>query len=100
MSVSADHFRSADGFLVEQYAQAIAMAREAFELLQRDGTTVDGKLNPQVTVLEKAHRSCVALAARLRLAPQSRTEAKSAGRQKVGPTSVYDLMDMEADDAR
>ena len=51
MSVPASHFRAADGYLVEQYAQAVVMAREAFELLKRAGTTVDGKLNPQVTVL-------------------------------------------------
>jgi hypothetical protein len=98
MSVPADHFRPADGYLVEAYAQVIALGREAYDLLERDGTTLpDGRLSPQVTALEKYHRSSVALAARLRLAPQSRTEAKSTARQKLGPMSVYDMMDLEED---
>jgi hypothetical protein len=55
---------------------------------------IDGnKTSAWVAVLEKAHRSSVALSARLRLSPQSRADARSAGRGAGGiRPSVYELM--------
>lgn len=67
-----EHFRPVDGHLVEQYAQSIARAREAYAELEREGPVVNNKTSPWVVVLEKAHRSSVALSARLRLDPQHR----------------------------
>ena len=91
--VSADHFRPSDGPLVEQYAQAIALARLAYAALEKEGPVVAGRANPWVVVLEKAHRSSVALSARLRLSPQHRTDPKTAGRLKPGDFSYYEMQD-------
>jgi phage terminase small subunit len=86
-TVPPEHFRPSDALLVEQYAQAVALARVAYDELRLTGPVVDGKTSPWVAVLEKAHRSSVALAARLRLAPQQRTDPKTTGRmqQPVSP---------------
>jgi Phage terminase, small subunit len=91
-SVPAEHFRPADGDLVEQYAQAIVLARQAYAELEASGPVVDGKASPWLTVLEKTHRSSVALAARLRLSPQHRTDPKTAGRGR-GMASAYEMME-------
>lgn len=89
-TVKPDHFRPTDGALVEQYAQSIALARQAYAELEAHGPVIDGKASPWVTVLEKAHRSSVALSARLRLSPQHRTDPKTAGKPGT-PASAYDL---------
>lgn len=78
-SVSATHFRATDGPLVEQYAQSIALARQAYSYLDAEGPVICGKANPWLVVLEKAHRSSVALSMRLRLSPQSRLDRKALG---------------------
>ena len=90
--VGADHFRASDGDLIEQYSQAICLAREAYQKIQDEGPVKDGRVNPWQTVLEKANRASVALSQRLRLAPQSRLDRKTAGRNKAGG-SAYDLLD-------
>src|SRR5262245_29157425 len=82
-TVAVDHFRPADGDLLEQLCQGIVLSRQAFDQLQREGPVVNGKASPWVVVLEKAHRSCVALSARLRLSPQQRVDPKTVGRQKT-----------------
>ena len=88
----ADHFQAGDGALLEQYAQAILLARQAYAHLDAEGPVIDGRASPWVVVLEKAHRSTVALSARLRLAPQARADARSAGRKAAGPGfSAYDI---------
>ena len=79
-SVSTEHFRPGDADLLEQHAQAIALARRAYAELAVSGPVIDGKASPWLVVLEKAHRSAVALSARLRLAPQMRTDPKVTGR--------------------
>jgi hypothetical protein len=79
-SVSAAHFRPTDGPLVEQYAQSIALARQAYAHLDEEGPVLGGKANAWLVVLEKAHRSSVALSMRLRLSPQSRLDRKAVGR--------------------
>ena len=95
-SVPADHFRAGDGALLEQYAQAILLARKAYAELETGGPVIDGKASPWLVVLEKAHRSAVALSGRLRLAPQARADSRSAGRNKGSPPSVYETMRNES----
>lgn len=92
-SVPAEHFKSSDRHLIEQYAQAIVLARQATTELAATGPVVQGRASAWLIVLEKAHRSSVALAARLRLAPQSRADSRSAGRKADGPPrSAYEVM--------
>jgi hypothetical protein len=95
-SVPADHFQPSDSHLIEQYAQAIVLARRASSELSARGPVIEGRASPWLVVQEKAHRSSVALAARLRLAPQSRADSRSVGRKANGPSpSVYSLMRQE-----
>jgi hypothetical protein len=77
-----DHWRSGDEFLVEQYAQSILAGREAFEHLQSEGYVLEsGKANSWIIIWEKSTRASVQLAARLRLSPQQRHDAKAAARE-------------------
>ena len=92
--VSASHFKPTDAALIEQYAQAIALGRRSYAALDDEGPVVSGRANPWIVVLEKAHRSAVALSARLRLSPQHRTDPKTVGRAKHYP-SAYDMMEDE-----
>ena len=94
-SVPPEHFQRGDADLVEQLAQAIELARKAYVELETHGPVIDGKVSPWNVVLEKAHRSSVALAARLRLCPQSRTDPKSVTRrlQAYRPPSAYEVDD-------
>ena len=86
MSVRPEHFRPGDEDLIEQYCQAILLARQAYtELELAGGVTGDGRTSPWLVVLEKSHRSAAALAARLRLCPQSRVSARTVGRAKPPP---------------
>jgi hypothetical protein len=95
-SEPADHFRASDADLLEQIAQAILLARQAYDKLETEGPVIDGKASPWLVVLEKAHRSSVALSGRLRLAPQARMDARAAGRKANGPRlSAYDLGEHE-----
>jgi phage terminase small subunit len=75
-----EHFRPGDEHLLEQYAQAITVGRKAFAKLEKEGYVVGGKANPWIIILEKAHRSVVALSGRLRLAPQMRERSRTVGR--------------------
>lgn len=79
-SVDSSHWRPADAHLVEQYAQSLLLARQAYQMLAIEGPVVGARANPWNVVLEKAHRSSVALSMRLRLAPQSRIDPKTVGR--------------------
>ncbi len=90
--VGADHFRASDADLIEQYSAAVCLARQAYDRLRDEGPVKDGRVNPWQTVLEKANRASVSLSQRLRLAPQSRQDPKTAGRSKPGG-SVYDFID-------
>jgi len=95
-SVPPAHFRRGDADLVEQLAQAIVLARQAYAELEAGGPVVDGKVSPWNIVLEKAHRSSVALAGKLRLCPQARTDPKVAGGRAAGwkGYSAYQLEDI------
>ena len=84
-SVPPQHFRPGDIDLVEQYAQAVLLARQAFDKLEEEGPVVDGRANAWLIVLEKSHRSAVQLSARLRLSPQQRMDRKTVGRQPQKP---------------
>src|SRR5690242_8592982 len=79
-SMPAEHFTATDAPLIEQYAQAIVLGREAYDHLQSEGQVISGRASPWVTCLEKAQRAAVALSMRLRLAPQSRIKAEKVGR--------------------
>jgi hypothetical protein len=79
----SDHWRDGDEYLVEQYAQSIVAAREAHLHLQSEGYILEtGKANPWAVIWEKATRASVALAAKLRLSPQQRHDAKRAAREQ------------------
>lgn len=71
-AVDADHFSAVDLPLLEQYAVAADLARQAQAQLDADGAIVAGKANPWLVVQEKAVRALTALSARLRICPQSR----------------------------
>ena len=92
-AMSPDHFRPSDAPLIEQYCQSIALARGAYAHLTGEGPVVSGRANPWLVVLEKAHRSSVALSMRLRLSPQSRLDRKTVG-VKPGGASAYEIMSM------
>jgi hypothetical protein len=89
--INAEHFRPTDGPLLEQYAQAISLGRQAYAALEHEGPVIAGRANPWLVVLEKAHRSAAALSARLRLSLQHRTDPKSAGRA-THDASAYDVL--------
>jgi phage terminase small subunit len=86
-----DHFQASDAPLIAEYCRAVAMAEQAGNELARHGAVINGKVSCFITVQEKAHRSMVALAHRLRLSPQSRQDK---GRQTAkGPrASIYEGM--------
>jgi phage terminase small subunit len=79
-SVASDHFTTADRPLLESYSEAIALSRLAYAELEKSGPVVNGKTSAWVVIQEKAHRSQVALSARLRLCPQSRFDRTKAGK--------------------
>jgi phage terminase small subunit len=81
-----EHFRPSDLPLLARYCEATVLAEQAAQELRR-GAVVDGKVNPWLTVQEKAVRAMVALSMRLRLSPQSRIDPKTLGRQQayMGP---------------
>jgi hypothetical protein len=97
-SVRPEHFRRGDADLLEQFAQSIALARKAYAELERGGPVVNGRASPWLVVLEKAHRSSTALAARLRLAPQMRLDRKAVGKSPGPAPSYYDLMHSQEHD--
>jgi hypothetical protein len=82
-SQPSDHWRSGDELLIEQYAQSIVAARQAHEHLRSEGYVLNGgRASSWLVVWEKATRASVALAAKLRLAPQQRIDAKAAARER------------------
>jgi hypothetical protein len=98
-SMPPEHFRNGDRDLLEMHAEGIVLGRQAFDELERNGPVVNGRPSPWLVVLEKAHRSCAVLAARLRLAPQMRLDPKTVHRKNGPVPSAYDLMRMERDDS-
>ena len=84
-SVPPQHFRPSDAHLIERYAEAILLSRRAYGELEANGPVINGKASPWIIILEKTHRSCVQLSARLRLSPQQREDRKTIGRQPQKP---------------
>lgn len=79
-STQSGHFVVSDRVLLERYCEAIALAELAQQNLEETGpVTSEGRVSAWVTVQEKAHRSAVALAGKLRLCPHSRLDRKVAG---------------------
>jgi hypothetical protein len=92
-SVPAEHFKPSDAPLIQEYAGAVALARQAAVALAAEGPVVGGRANPWLIVQEKSVRAMAALSARLRLSPQHRADSRSAGRKADGPgRSVYEVM--------
>lgn len=78
-STQPAHFVPSDRVLIERYAEAISLAEQAQERLEAEGpVTREGRVSPWIVVQEKAHRSAVALAGKLRLCPLSRLDRKTA----------------------
>jgi phage terminase small subunit len=99
LSAPAGQFKSSDAPLIEAYAQAVSLSRQAAQEIAVHGAVVGGRPSPWIHCQEKAHRSCVALSQRLRLSPQHRDDSRAAGRRAVGPQpSAYEVMG-EVDDA-
>jgi hypothetical protein len=91
-STDAGHFVAADLPLMSAYVRAVAQEELSGRELQRGGYVVNGRPSPWIVIQEKSVRAVTALAARLRLCPQSRRQyAKPAGR----PMSYYERMAME-----
>lgn len=86
-SADPEHFQRSDLSLLVQYAVACDLASQAQRAIDADGAVIMGKSSPWIVILEKAHRSMVALSARLRLSPQSRLDRKSAGLSSPVPGS-------------
>ena len=75
-SVGPAHFRESDRPIVEELAQAVAIAREASQALAEQGLLVEGedgeRPNPLLKVISTQGRLIASLATRCRLTPQSR----------------------------
>lgn len=79
--VDADHFAQSDAPLLESFCEAVLLGREAYQHLATEGLlTPENKTSPWLNLSEKMQRSQVALAARLRLCPQSRFDRLKAGK--------------------
>jgi phage terminase small subunit len=78
----AKHFRKSDLPLLCRFCELTALADQAGRELRENGAVLDGKPSPWIVVQEKCVRGLVALSARLRLCPQSRTDPKTTGRQR------------------
>jgi hypothetical protein len=98
-SVPADHFRPADRDLLEQFAQVVVLARQAYAELEEAGPVINGRASPWLTVLEKAHRSAAALSVRLRLGPQTRLDPKTVARARGPATDRPNYIDLHGEEA-
>ena len=67
--------------MLTSYAQAILMERRAYAHLAVQGEVLGLKTNHWVVIAEMAGRQIIAASMRLRLAPQSRLDAKAAARK-------------------
>jgi len=86
-----EHFNPADLPLLIEYARAVDLADRAARELDKHGAVIDGKTNPHLIAQEKAVRAMVALAARLRICPQSRFDRAAAGARARNPQGTVDF---------
>jgi phage terminase small subunit len=91
--VPAGQFRESDLPLLCRWCEASVMAEQAAGELAAGGMVVDGRVSPWFGIHERATKSLVALALRLRLSPQAR--ADKAPKALPGPVSYYDLKALE-----
>jgi hypothetical protein len=91
------HFRPSDMPLLLQYVASATLAEKALAQLRRQ-PVIDGgnRTSPWLVVFEKASRASIALAMRLRLSPQSRSDPRSVREQ--GPISYYERTRLESDE--
>jgi len=83
-SCDATHFRPSDTTLLCRFVEADRLAEKAAAELRKHGAvSKDGRPNGWLTVQEKSVRALVSLSMRLRLAPQSRIDAKAIGRHEA-----------------
>ena len=78
-SVEPEHFRPGDVHLLCRMAVACVWSERAEHGLELDGGIVDGRPSPWIVIQEKQIRAVAVLATKLRLCPQSRVDARSAG---------------------
>jgi phage terminase small subunit len=79
----ARHFRPSDVTLLCRFVESDLLAQKAAKELRRGAVSKDGRVSPWLVVQEKAMRALTALSLRLRLAPQSRIDAKAMGRHEA-----------------
>jgi hypothetical protein len=85
LAAQASHLRPADAPLLASLAQAILLSRK----LARDPS--------KAKEWDRTARTQMALTRALRMTPQSRIDARAAGRQHSSP-SYYDIMRTQQDD--
>ena len=96
-----DHFAEVDWPILTSYGQAILLERTAYQHLAMEGVVLGLKANPWLTVAEKAGRQIIACSMRLRLAPQSRLDAKHAARKPgTGAKKPWDGAEPWGDNVR
>lgn len=93
-AVEPEHFSLSDEPLLQAYCEAIVLQERAAKELHKN-PLLNGKLSPWLAVVEKCWRSSTALSLRLRLAPQSRYDARAAHRRTKEHGSVLDEMSLE-----
>jgi phage terminase small subunit len=94
-SCDPKHFAQSDMPLVIRYVEAIAQADQAALRIRTDGAVINGKPSPWVMIQEKAVRSLVMLALRLRLSPQARQPNRLRQPDK---RSYYEVQDYDERD--
>jgi hypothetical protein len=91
-TVAPGYFVPSDLPLLVQYVEALALAERAVRQLRR-APVKGNRVSPWLAIAEKCWRATATLATKLRLAPQSRYDARAAGRSGHGePASIYDHM--------
>ena len=78
-SVSHQHFRQGDSYMLELLCQSILMSRRAYAELKKNGPVVNGKRNPWQDILMSSHKSAANLSSKLRLVPSARAADRSSG---------------------
>ena len=98
-SCKPGHFQPQDEPLLVEYCRAAALAAEADGALAAEGAVVEtdkgSRLNPWITVQEKAQRAMNSLSHRLKLSPQGRSPTNP---KRQPALSVYETMQLEEGD--
>src|SRR5262245_16618063 len=96
----AGQFRESDLPLLCRWAEATVLAeRAAAEMAAGSLVTADGRVSPWVSIHERATKSLIALALRLRLGPQSRAD-KAPKTLPAASLSYYERMMLELEGTR